>query len=92
MGHVDSRAGPAVFFHLGELDAGDGIRVTRRGGETTRFVIVRKEQVSKDDFPTRRVYGDTAEPTLRMITCAGGFDEERGHYSDNLVVTARTPS
>src|SRR5262249_6869838 len=31
-GHVDSRVGPAVFFRLGELRAGDKVEV-QRGGE-----------------------------------------------------------
>jgi hypothetical protein len=37
------------------------------------------------------VYGDTTEPTLRLITCIGPFDEARGRYPDNLIVFARNP-
>lgn len=88
-GHVESRGGPAVFFRLDELEAGDEVRVTRPNGETTRFVVVRQERVPKEDFPTRRVYAPTSRPTLRVVTCTGDFDEARGRYRSNLIVFAR---
>lgn len=43
---------------------------------------------SKDDFPTDQVYGETPEPTLRLITCGGSFDEVTGRYGDNVVAYA----
>ena len=88
-GHVDSRAGPAVFFRLREVERGDRVHVTRPGGRTVSFVVVGNETVPKADFPTRAVYGPTDEPTLRLVTCTGDFDEARGRYPDNLIVFAR---
>lgn len=88
-GHVDSRAGPAVFYGLDELERGDEIRITRPAGRAARFVVTRFETVRKDDFPTRAVYAYTARPTLRLVTCTGAFDEVIGRYPDNLIVFAR---
>ena len=88
-GHVDSTSGPAVFFRLGELDAGDEIQVTARSGRVKRFIVERSKQAEKDDFPTREVYEATAGPSLRLITCTGEFAEQAGHYEDNLIVFAR---
>lgn len=88
-GHVDSTSGPAVFFRLGELDAGDEIQVTARSGRVERFIVERSKQAEKDDFPTREVYEATAGPSLRLITCTGEFAEQTGHYEDNLIVFAR---
>jgi sortase (surface protein transpeptidase) len=87
-GHVDSRTGPAVFFRLRELGRGDRIVVRRRDGSSVAFVVGRIAQYSKDHFPTARVYGRTAQPALRLITCSGEFDETSGHYLDNTVVFA----
>ena len=46
----------------------------------------------KDAFPTDRVYGPTAGPELRLITCGGSFDRSAGSYRDNTVVFAREVS
>ncbi len=89
VGHVDSRTGPAVFFRLRRLRAGDRVIVRMPGRAPARYVIQRSEQVKKDHFPTRRVYARTRGAMLRLITCSGSFDRSTGHYRDNLVVYAR---
>jgi hypothetical protein len=87
-GHVDSRTGPAVFFRLGRLRAGDPIVVVRRDGSRVRFLVQRAARYRKAAFPTAQVYGPTRRPTLRLITCSGAFDSGSGHYLDNTVVYA----
>ena len=86
--HVDSKSGPAAFYRLDDVSRGDEIEVRRKDGTTVTFVAERTEQVSKDKFPTERVYGDTRLPTLRLVTCGGSFDSASGHYRDNLIVYA----
>ena len=88
-GHVDSHTGPAVFFRIRELRPRDTIIVARRNGSRVRFTVLGSEQYPKTRFPTERVYGRTAGPTLRLITCSGAFDRSSGHYLDNTVVYAR---
>jgi len=87
-GHLDSRTGPAVFFRLGELRAGDPITIVRSDGSRVRFLVQRAARYRKASFPTARVYGATRGPTLRLITCSGDFDGASGHYVDNTVVYA----
>lgn len=87
-GHVDSRAGPAVFFRLAELRPGDEIEVHDAHGEVVAFVVREVERVPKDAFPTERVYAGTAGPELRLVTCGGRFDRGSGHYDDNIIVYA----
>jgi len=88
-GHVDTKSGPAVFHRLSQLTPGSEIRFVREGGAVARFIVVRKERYPKSRFPTQRVYGETSEPVLRLITCGGTFDGSTGHYRDNVVVYAR---
>jgi len=88
-GHVDSYRGPAVFFRLGELAPGDDVLVDRADGTTVRFTVSGTERHPKDDFPTEEVYGPTALPVLRLITCGGEFDRDLRSYRDNVVVTTR---
>lgn len=87
-GHVDSRSGPAVFFHLADLSPGDEIHVRAADGTATTFVVQRVEQHPKDDFPTDAVYGDTPGPELRLITCGGVFDRSQRAHRDNVIVYA----
>ncbi len=87
-GHVDSQAGPAVFYRLGELAAGDVVEVGREDGSIVRFRVTEIAEHAKDAFPTEAVYGPVAGSDLRLITCSGVFDESTGHYRSNLVVYA----
>jgi LPXTG-site transpeptidase (sortase) family protein len=87
-GHVDSTSGAAVFYRLGELERGDDVDVARADGSVVRFRVEGVERWPKDEFPTKRVFGDTPAATLRLITCSGDFDESTGHYLDNTVVYA----
>jgi len=91
-GHVDSRAGPAVFYRLGELQPGDEVLVHREDGSTVTFRVDEVAQHPKDAFPTAAVYGPVPGPELRLITCAGDFDRAAHSYRDNLVVYATAVS
>jgi hypothetical protein len=89
LGHVDSRRGPAVFYRLRELRAGDPVVVVRADGSRVRFVVERVERYPKRRFPTEDVYYPTLTPKLRLVTCGGTFDPAAGHYRDNVIVFAR---
>ncbi|WP_327009347.1 class F sortase [Dactylosporangium sp. NBC_01737] len=86
-GHVDSRTGPAVFYKLHELKAGDRVEV-QRGGAWLTFTVTAREHYAKAKFPSEKVYGPTPLPELRLITCGGDFDAARHSYRDNVVVYA----
>jgi LPXTG-site transpeptidase (sortase) family protein len=86
-GHVDSRTGPGVFHALTDLTPGDRVRVGRSDGRTATYRVTDVLTVDKDRFPTEQVYGPTAGPELRLITCGGSFDRDTGHYLRNVVVS-----
>jgi len=88
VGHVDSFSGPAVFFRLRDLAAGDIIEIHRSDGVVTRFRVTETKMVDKDEFPTAEVYDPTEAPTLRLITCGGDFDRSVRSYEGNLLVFA----
>jgi LPXTG-site transpeptidase (sortase) family protein len=87
-GHVDTKTSAAVFVNLGQLEAGDVFHVERADGRRASFVVDSVETFEKDNFPSRRVYDDTARPEVRLITCAGDYDRTARDYTDNLVVFA----
>ncbi|MEU0459171.1 class F sortase, partial [Streptomyces sp. NPDC006129] len=87
-GHVDTKTSPAVFARLGELRKGDRFHVTRADGSRATFVVDDARSFPKDDFPSERVYGDTPDPQVRLITCSGAYDRQARDYTENLVVFA----
>jgi len=89
VGHLDSKAGPGVFYRLGELAPGDLIWVASPNRAAIGFRVYAVREYPKAAFPTSLVYGQTAKPELRLITCGGAFDDATGHYLDNTVVFAR---
>ena len=88
LGHVDSYAGPSVFFSIKNLLRGDQIDVVRADGTVAAFAVDGVQKVAKVVFPTSAVYGSVPYPGLRLVTCGGPFDAGRGQYLDNIVVYA----
>jgi hypothetical protein len=87
-GHVDTKTGPAVFFLLTLLKPGQAVDITRADGSVAHFTIDSVEVFAKNDFPDQRVYGETPDAQLRIITCGGTFDHAKQDYKDNVVVFA----
>ncbi|GLY36577.1 class F sortase [Amycolatopsis sp. NBRC 101858] len=87
--HVDYKHVPGAFSRLKDLRPGEQARVGRTDGRTAVFTVYRVDRYAKAEFPTDQVYGDTADPELRLITCGGAFDRSSGNYLDNVVVYAR---
>ncbi|MFF1955661.1 class F sortase [Streptomyces sp. NPDC058220] len=87
IGHNSTRFGKAVFHDLKKIAKGADITVTNGLGESAHFTVTGTESVSKDSFPTEKVYGPTEDRALRLITCDGDFDAQ-GHPVNNLIVYA----
>jgi len=87
-GHVDWVDRVAVFHRLGELRAGDQVRVVMSDRSVVRFTVDRTQAVPKLRFPTGAVYGPTPDAQLRVITCGGPWDDARDIYSENVIVYA----
>lgn len=89
LGHVDSAlVGPAVFYRLGELRPGNLVYVTRDDQHVAVFSIDSVARYPQWDFPSKQVYGFTARPTLRLITCGGDFDTHTHLYLDRTIAFA----
>lgn len=86
-GHVDAVDGPAIFWDLADLKAGDEITVA--GGEKElKFKVYAMESVELDLADVKDIFGYRSTPELVLITCSGEFDYERGTREERLVVYA----
>ena len=96
LGHVDSHQGPAVFFRLRDLTAGDQVDVLLADGLTAHFKVTSVAMYPKEQFPAREVYASRGYSALQLVTCGGVFDNQTGSYLSNVVVytslVATTPA
>lgn len=91
-GHVDTKTGPAVFLLLSLVKPGATVSINRTDGSTATFKVDAVQTFSKSSFPDQKVYGETQDPELRIITCGGTFDRSKQDYQDNVVVFAHLAS
>lgn len=83
LGHVNGGGRPGVFARLDQLEPGDDVQVDNR-----TFRVTEVQRADKTAFPAERVYAETPQPELRLITCGGAFDSASGNYLDNVIVYA----
>ncbi len=84
--HINYAGKKGGFADIGQLAAGDEVRVHRADGASVVFTVDRVERASKKAFPTAAVYGPTTRPEIRLITCGGAFDASTRNYEDNVIV------
>jgi sortase (surface protein transpeptidase) len=87
-GHIDSIAGPGVFFRLRLMRTGERVFVRQASGRLAVFQVTSVRSYLKSRFPTSAVYGPAPDAQLRLITCGGTFDAATGHYLSNTIVYA----
>ena len=91
-GHVDYiDYGPAVFWNLKDLVAGDIVEVRLEDGTVYTYSVDSLRVVSAN--PTQEelvdIVGPTTEDVITMITCGGTFSQETNQYDQRTVVRAR---
>jgi sortase (surface protein transpeptidase) len=87
-GHIDSLAGPGVFFRLRLLRPGDRVYVRRADGSLAVFTVTSVRSYPKSKFPTAAAYGPVPTAQLRLVTCGGTFDPATGSYLRNIIAYA----
>jgi len=91
--HVDYwNVGPAVFWDIRELPAGEVIRVVGEDGKNYEYAVQWIERYDAagltPEVIQNDIVGDTGEETLTLITCGGTFDPATGEYNERWVVRA----
>ncbi len=90
-GHLDSvRFGLGPLVRLRDVRPGDRVRVVGSDGSLRAFVVRRVDRYDRRSLPAE-LFARRGPLRLRIITCGGAYDADRGGYQQNLVVTA-TPT
>lgn len=88
-GHVDSwNQGLGALGRLRSVAPGQRITVTDTAGHVTRWQVVTRQLVVKQQLPLTELFTRSGPPRLVLLTCGGPFDQRLRSYLDNLVVVA----
>jgi hypothetical protein len=88
-GHVDSwDQGIGALGRLRSVAPGQPIAVTDAAGRVTRWQVVTRQLVVKQQLPLPELFTRSGSPRLVLLTCGGPFDQRLRSYQDNLVVVA----
>lgn len=93
-GHVSWQQQPAVFWNLGDLQAGDTVVIRDGGGQEFVYEVFANFLVDPDNPDAVLVMAPTNEPIVTLITCGGSWVPDPnqpfgGDYTDRVVVQAR---
>jgi hypothetical protein len=91
-GHINTAvSGPGAFAALDRLRPGD--RIVVAGPERKRrFHVVALREYPKSRLPAKWVFSQRVPGRLALVSCAGPFNPETGHYRDNIIVYALSDS
>jgi len=88
-GHVDYRDyGPAVFWDLRKLEAGDEIIIRLSDGSEYKYVVEWNRVVDSSAAVWNDIVASTPQESVTLITCAGTFDPSTRSYDQRRVVWA----
>lgn len=88
-GHVDNGGSiPGPFKHLRDLSIGDDIYVSLSDGTVQHYIVKESAVYDLNDFPGQKVFHETGDRYLKIITCHGKFVPKLGTYNQRLIVSA----
>jgi sortase A len=91
-GHKDfAGVGPAVFWRLAELSAGDTIQVVGADQKQLTYRVTATSDYTLSTIPMGSVLSQAGGDQLTLITCAGSYSRSAG-YDHRLVVRAQRTS
>ncbi len=86
-GHVDYvKVGPAVFWDLRKLVAGDSIEVALSDGTVIKYAVTASWLYPLNEVPMADVLANTSTESITLITCGGTFSG--GAYTHRYVLRA----
>lgn len=88
--HINGNGNLGGFAKLDSVKVGDEVQVDRSDGQTAVFKVVSTGLYPKADYRSwaAKVFGNTPDATLRLITCSGPLGPSPIFYKDNRIVFA----
>lgn len=86
--HVSWNNTTGPFFQLGSMEPGDEISVTLDDGTERQYLVTERTMYDKNELPRERIWRNSGDEQLVLITCGGDFNPEIRRYRQNIVVYA----
>jgi sortase A len=87
VGHYDGYySQPAVFYEVDTLEISDEVIVEYPDGKQVKFGVVLIETYPLNDAPLEKIFGNTSENMLNLITCNGEWNPLTKTYDRRTVV------
>ncbi len=86
--HVSWNRTQGPFSQLGSVEPGEQVEVTMDDGSIRRYEVTERSVYGKSELPRERIWRNTGDETLVLITCGGDYNPEIRRYRENIVVYA----
>ena len=86
--HVSWNGTTGPFAQLGSVEPGNRIAVTLDDGTTRHYQVSERATYGKLELPRERLWRNTGDEELVLITCGGDFNPDLRRYRENIVVYA----
>jgi hypothetical protein len=86
--HVSWNRTQGPFARLGGVNPGERIEVALDDGTVRLYEVTERAVYGKSELPRERIWRNTGEETLVLITCGGDDNPEIRRYRENIVVYA----
>ncbi|WP_162985727.1 class F sortase [Virgibacillus halodenitrificans] len=83
-GHRDWEGQLGTLFYLERMELGDELIITFEDGHTETFELVSNNLYPETDVP-EHVMDLNGDSRITVITCAGTFNKQTGHYDSRVV-------
>lgn len=86
--HVSWNRTVGPFARLGSVEPGEQIEVALDDGSIRSYEVTERAIYGKLELPRERIWRNTGDETLVLITCGGDYNPEIRRYRENIVVYA----
>ncbi|SEN16419.1 class F sortase [Paenibacillus sp. OK076] len=88
-GHVDNYTGPAIFYPLKHLKPGSFVLLFDQNNQYLKYEVLAVQSYYTQEAPLDKIFGDTPEKQLNLITCTGKYDRKKKEHEKRLIVYTR---
>ena len=86
--HVSWNRTLGPFARLGDVEPGEQVEVALDDGTIRLYQVTERAVYGKLELPRERIWRNTGDETLVLITCGGDYNPEIRRYRENIVVYA----
>ena len=86
--HVSWNRTQGPFAQLGNVEPGERIEVALDDGTIRLYEVTERAVYGKLELPRERIWRNTGDETLVLITCGGDYNPEIRRFNENIVVYA----